>query len=314
MLLYQKIQTLQEENTQLQGNNNNSTRDSSNYNSSNYRELLELKDENKTLQKKLDDTKEKYLKEISSLKSQLAVQNYKMKDSIPNQEEYISMKKENELCKAKLQEMKSKLDDLSKVSESGKDIAKIQNEYEKNINEKNNEIEELKEESEQMQVQLEKMKKIEKVLRTQMADRESELEQYKKYNDETKEENEKLQDELMALKKETYINKSKLEVFETQHKNKNTGDMKKMNRELEEMRQKEKVMSNKIKNIEGMLDKKVNSLESKKKMNTLLIALVRNLKQQVHCREGLKETNSSLIKQTLVDLKEKEDGLFAQYV
>ena len=90
--------------------------------------------------------------------------------------------------------------------------------------------------------------------------------------------------------------------------------MKKMNRELEEMRQKEKVMSNKIKNIEGMLDKKVNSLESKKKMNTLLIALVRNLKQQVHCREGLKETNSSLIKQTLVDLKEKEDGLFAQYV
>ena len=314
MLLYQKIQTLQEENTQLQGNNNNSTRDSSNYNSSNYRELLELKDENKTLQKKLDDTKEKYLKEISSLKSQLAVQNYKMKDSLPNQEEYISMKKENELCKAKLQEMKSKLDDLSKVSESGKDIAKIQNEYEKNINEKNNEIEELKEESEQMQVQLEKMKKIEKVLRTQMANRESELEQYKKYNDETKEENEKLQDELMALKKETYINKSKLEVFETQHKNKNTGDMKKMNRELEEMRQKEKVMSNKIKNIEGMLDKKVNSLESKKKMNTLLIALVRNLKQQVHCREGLKETNSSLIKQTLVDLKEKEDGLFAQYV
>ena len=131
------------------------------------------------------------------MKSEIAIRDYKLNES--SKEELNKIKKENEKCKATLQEMKVKLDNLnknSKLLECGMDIDKMQNEYENQLLLKEEEKSEIKEENEKLNSTVEKMKKIEKVLRTQLTDKEAELENYKKFSEETREENEKILDVL----------------------------------------------------------------------------------------------------------------------
>lgn len=279
----------------------------------NYRAISELKTENKELQKKLDDLRDKYNKEVSGLKSEIAIRDYKLNES--SKEELNKIKKENEKCKATLQEMKVKLDNLnknSKLLECGMDIDKMQNEYENQLLLKEEEKSEIKEENEKLNSTVEKMKKIEKVLRTQLTDKEAELENYKKFSEETREENEKILDENMELKKENCSLKSKIEVLDSQIKNRNDSDTKQLKLSISELNQKVIDYETQMNHLQSSYDKKTKQLENKKKMNLLLIELAKLKKSEVHCIEGLNLTNSSQLKQTLEDLRKQEESLLTQ--
>ena len=281
----------------------------------NYRAISELKNENKSLQKKFDDLREKYNKEVASLKSELAIRDYKISESAPSKEEYQAMKNECDICKAKLQEMKLKLESFnknSKFSECGMDLDRLVNEYDIKLRQKEEECKEFKEESEKLALKQEKSDKIEKQLRTQLCDREAELDTYKKDLDEIREENEKILDENMALKKDNYSMKAKIEVLDSQIKNRSEGDIKQMKKTVAELNQKIIDFETQVSSLQTTLDKKTKSLESKKKMNLLLIELAKIKKSEVHCIEGLNLTNSSQLKQTLESLRQKEATLLTE--
>ena len=155
--------------------------------------------------------------------------------------------------------MKVKLDNLnknSKLLECGMDIDKMQNEYENQLLLKEEEKSEIKEENEKLNSTVEKMKKIEKVLRTQLTDKEAELENYKKFSEETREENEKILDENMELKKENCSLKSKIEVLDSQMKNRNDSDTKQLKLSISELNQKVIDYETQMNHLQSSYDKK----------------------------------------------------------
>ena len=60
------------------------------------------------------------------------------------------------------------------------------------------------------------------------------------------------------------------------------------------------------------LNKRTKILENKKKMNLLLVDLAKLKKREVQIIETLKITNSSQLKESLINLRENEKNLLAQ--
>ena len=106
--------------------------------------------------------------------------------------------------------------------------------------------------------------------------------------------------------------KAKIEVLDSQIKNRSEGDIKQMKKTVAELNQKIIDFETQVSSLQTTLDKKTKSLESKKKMNLLLIELAKIKKSEVHCIEGLNLTNSSQLKQTLESLRQKEATLLTE--
>ena len=68
----------------------------------------------------------------------------------------------------------------------------------------------------------------------------------------------------------------------------------------------------KIENLTNSLNKRTKILENKKKMNLLLVDLAKLKKREVQIIETLKITNSSQLKESLINLRENEKNLLAQ--
>ena len=241
--------------------------------------------------------KSKYTTEITSLKREISSRN--------TNDQLEQLKNENSLYKNQLKEMKTKLENLdinSKVSESGKNIDQIKKEYEnKNFL--------LKNENERLQSQLDAKTKKEEVLVTQLRDKEEEIENYKKLNNEARDENENLIDEKMGLTRENFNLKSKIEILKAQYKNQSTVDIKKLNKDIQELQMKEASYLSEIDSTKEKLEKSALRLNNKKKMNLLLIQLAKVKNTQVQCLEGLKLTSSAQLKEALTNAKVEESEL-----
>ena len=116
----------------------------------------------------------------------------------------------------------------------------------------------------------------------------------------------------MELKKENCSLKSKIEVLDSQMKNRNDSDTKQLKLSISELNQKVIDYETQMNHLQSSYDKKTKQLENKKKMNLLLIDIARLKKSEVHCIEGLNLTNSSQLKRTLEDLREQEESLLKQ--
>ena len=95
-------------------------------------------------------------------------------------------------------------------------------------------------------------------------------------------------------------------------KNRNDSDTKQLKQSLTELNQKVIDYETQMNHLQTSYDKQSKQLESKKKMNLLLIDLAKLKKSEVHCIEGLNLTNSSQLKQTLEALRKQEETLLTQ--
>ena len=86
------------------------------------REINELKETNKSLQKKIDDNKKKYDKEITNLKKKIDEKNLQLinkdKNNSQNSEEVQQLIRENEGYKNSLKELKNQINEMSISSEN----------------------------------------------------------------------------------------------------------------------------------------------------------------------------------------------------
>ena len=262
-----------------------------------YKELSDLRNENKNLNKKLDDLKKKYNNEINELKNEITKKNLEINSNkIYNSDEFEKIKKENENNKLKLNKLLSKLGESPEMK-----IKKIENE---NLT--------LKNEKENFENLIEKKNKIENLLKQQLIDKENEINHFKKLYEDSNNELEKLTDENFNLKKNNFQIKNSININNSAQENKNLAQFQNLNLKYNELIKTNKNNEEKIENLTNSLNKRTKILENKKKMNLLLVDLAKLKKREVQIIETLKITNSSQLKESLINLRENEKNLLAQ--
>ncbi len=262
-----------------------------------YKELSDLRNENKNLNKKMDDLKKKYNNEINELKNEITKKNLEINSNkIYNSDEFEKIKKENENNKLKLNKLLSKLGESPEMK-----IKKIENE---NLT--------LKNEKENFENLIEKKNKIENLLKQQLIDKEAEINHFKKLYEDSNNELEKLTDENFNLKKNNFQIKNSININNQAQENKNLAQFQNLNLKYNELIKTNKNNEEKIENLTNSLNKRTKILENKKKMNLLLVDLAKLKKREVQIIETLKITNSSQLKESLINLRENEKNLLAQ--
>ena len=262
-----------------------------------YKEISDLRNENKNLNKKIDDLKKKYNNEINDLKNEITKKNLEINSNkIYNSDEFEKIKKENENNKLKLNKLLSKLGESPEMK-----IKKIENE---NLT--------LKNEKENYENLIEKKNKIENLLKQQLIDKESEINHFKKLYEDSNNELEKLTDENFNLKKNNFQIKNSININNSAQENKNLAQFQNLNLKYNELIKTNKNNEEKIENLLNSLNKRTKILENKKKMNLLLVDLAKLKKREVQIIETLKITNSSQLKESLINLRENEKNLLAQ--
>ncbi len=290
--------------------------------------LEELKSENKKLDKKLEEIKSKYEKEIFNVKTELSIKDAKLKEvelkfeTLNNQyldkcESFSNVKIEYDMCKEKIIEMKNKLEELnknSKLQEYEFEINKMKVEFENSSKKKDNELQEMREAVELHQSQIERLKKMEKALRNELSSKNEEINKRQEMLKQAGLENDKLMDENILIKKDNFTLTSKLELLQIDYKNKIENENKLRQNEIKSLREKEKKYENLISQLKETLTKKVRIIENKKTMNLLLVDLAKIKKVEVQCMETIHYTNSTNIKETLNKIRENEKEILSKYL
>ena len=170
----------------------------------------------------------------------------------------------------------------------------------------------LKNEKENYENLIEKKNKIENLLKQQLIDKESEINHFKKLYEDSNNELEKLTDENFNLKKNNFQIKNSININNSAQENKNLAQFQNLNLKYNELIKTNKNNEEKIENLLNSLNKRTKILENKKKMNLLLVDLAKLKKREVQIIETLKITNSSQLKESLINLRENEKNLLAQ--
>lgn len=270
--------------------------------------------------KKIDEIKAKYEKEIDNLKTDLNTKEDKIKEGEAllaklireNEEknrEHTLIKKESDACKEKINELKIKLEHLhknSKLNECEEEIGRIRHEFETMVKKKDSELTELKSTLENTLNAIEKLKKIEKALKFQSAEKDKEVNSLQGVIKELREENDRLLDDNILLKRENFDLKNKLEVLETECRDKGDKELKMKTKELKELKEKENRYEKLLLEMKTSLEKKKRVIESKRKMNMALVDLAKIKKCEVQCLEMLNMTNSETIRLRLNEIRQNE--------
>jgi hypothetical protein len=170
----------------------------------------------------------------------------------------------------------------------------------------------LKNEKENFENLIEKKNKIENLLKQQLIDKEAEINHFKKLYEDSNNELEKLTDENFNLKKNNFQIKNSININNSAQENKNLAQFQNLNLKYNELIKTNKNNEEKIENLTNSLNKRTKILENKKKMNLLLVDLAKLKKREVQIIETLKITNSSQLKESLINLRENEKNLLAQ--
>ena len=170
----------------------------------------------------------------------------------------------------------------------------------------------LKNEKENFENLIEKKNKIENLLKQQLIDKEAEINHFKKLYEDSNNELEKLTDENFNLKKNNFQIKNSININNQAQENKNLAQFQNLNLKYNELIKTNKNNEEKIENLTNSLNKRTKILENKKKMNLLLVDLAKLKKREVQIIETLKITNSSQLKESLINLRENEKNLLAQ--
>ena len=296
--LYKRIQELEIIKNDYENRLTNDTKEVRNSKSlfninANMHEINDLKKENKQLQEKLNNLKKKSEKQINDFRKQIAFQEFKLKN-VNDKEDYQKILNENNTYKSKINELQNQL-----------------NQEKQNSNTSNQDYSLLKDENENIKMQLEKNTHILEAFKKQLMEKVAELEQYKKINEEAREENDKLTDENITLKKEYNLIKTKINVCNADIQSRNDSNIIKIQLQMKKLENVNKELQEKIEKLKENLNKKNDILESKKKMNLLLIDLAKIKKNEVNCIEGLNLTKSDQLKNALITLRTKESILLA---
>ena len=119
-------------------------------------------------------------------------------------------------------------------------------------------------------------------------------------------------DENFNLKKNNFQIKNSININNQAQENKNLAQFQNLNLKYNELIKTNKNNEEKIENLTNSLNKRTKILENKKKMNLLLVDLAKLKKREVQIIETLKITNSSQLKESLINLRENEKNLLAQ--
>ncbi len=271
----------------------------------NKREINELKERNKQLQKNIDDNKKKYEKEISDLKKKLKEKDLELmnkdKNDSYNSEEVQKLLKENEAYKNSLKQLNNQINELSISSENDLKI---------HLQEKEVEIINLKEENENIKNKIENITKLSDAIKSQLIEKESEIDRYKKLSDEVREENDKLFEENLELTKKYNEVKMNSDINKGGKENEILANLQKVELQLEDSKKEnEKIkddnekIKNDLTNYKNRLKKTKKHLESKKAMNLLLAGIMQILKKEVECYKTYNVNKNENIIPILEELK-----------
>ena len=294
--------------------------------SENKKLLQDLKSENKLLNKKLEEIKSKCEKDIQLMKNEIYQKETKLTDTekklkqneeqmADTNEKYENMKLEYDLCKEKIQDMRVKLENLtknSKLPEYEKEINKMKAEFDNNVKKKDVELKDLKESLDKNKSLVERLRNMENALKMELDAKDSEMRSRQQTITELQEENDKLSDDNTGLKKDNYQLMSKVECLEKEYRDKSkTEKMVKMN-ELKQLREKERRYAKMITEMKDTLKKKQRVIDNKKNMNLMLIDLAKIKKGEVQCLETMQYTSSDKLKETLAKVRENERELLSK--
>ena len=271
----------------------------------NKREINELKERNKQLQNNIDDNKKKYEKEISDLKKKLKEKDLELmnkdKNDSYNSEEVQKLLKENEAYKNSLKQLNNQINELSISSENDLKI---------HLQEKEVEIINLKEENENIKNKIENITKLSDAIKSQLIEKESEIDRYKKLSDEVREENDKLFEENLELTKKYNEVKMNSDINKGGKENEILANLQKVELQLEDSKKEnEKIkddnekIKNDLTNYKNRLKKTKKHLESKKAMNLLLAGIMQILKKEVECYKTYNVNKNENIIPILEELK-----------
>ena len=271
------------------------------------REINELKVTNKSLQKKIDDNKKKYNKEIADLKKKIDEKNLQLinkdKNNSQNSEEVQQLIRKNEEYKNSLKVLKNQINEMSISSDNDIQI-KLQ------LKEKQVEILNLNEENENLKNQIENITKITDAIKNQIIEKDNEIERYKKLNDEAREENDKLFYEKMDISKKYNELKMNNEINKGGQQNEILANLQRVELQLEDSKKENENLKNDnekkekdVKKYKNKLKKTKNNLDSKKNMNLLLVEIIQLQKKEIECIKTYNLNKNEKLKEILDQLK-----------
>jgi myosin heavy subunit len=285
---------------------------------SDYRkQVASLKNENKNLNRKLEDLRNEREIEFAKIRSEIVEKETKMnevlRDYNKRENEISLLKKEN----SNLKEINLKLKDassdlqmkitlLEKNTGNVTQLSSLKSELENIIKRKDTEIMELNHKIEDHAQMLDRGKKLELALRSELKSKESEISKRNEIIKEIQEELEKSNDENILLKKENSSLKTTVEYKESEILNKYENSIKNKNQEIFILKEKESKYEKFIMEMKEILKKKQILIENKKKINSLLVDIVKMKRGEVQCLEALRLTNSSNLKENLDKIRSNE--------
>lgn len=288
---------------------------------SDYRkQVANLKNENKNLVRKLEDFKNETEIEFAKLRSEILEKETNMNEVVRDfnkrENEISLLKKENSNLKEinlKLKEASSdlqmKITLLEKNTGNVSQLSNIKSELENIIKRKDTEIMELNHKLEDHAQLLDRGKKLELALRSELISKESEISKRNEIIKEIQEELEKFNDENILLKKENSSLKSTVEYKESEILHKYENSIKNKNQEIFILKEKEFKYEKIVIEMKEILKKKQFLIENKKKINLLLVDIVKIKRGEVQCLEALRLTNSINLKENLDKIRSNESIL-----
>lgn len=281
------------------------------------KQISDFKSENKILIRKIEDLKYKYDREIINIKTESEYKEIKIQDlenALSKKEKIIeNLSNMNFSCKSEIDFTKLKLDNFTnkvdKLDEWDCEIAKFKKEFELLIRKKDLEINDLKDTLDTVHLNLDRSKKMENVLKSEIKNRENELENIQDKLFSRINELDAINDELISLKKENYNLKTSLTLGEIEFKNKFELENQLRNQEMELLKDNIEKYNKYIFDLKENIERKRQIITNKKQMNLILCDLARIKKGEIQCLETLQYNNSESIKKSLFEIRKSEKEL-----
>jgi len=284
------------------------------------RQIINLKNDNKNLISDLEkfrfDTQIEIIKLNSELKEKSENYEKVFKDFTKLEIELTGLRKENSdllnsnrQMKELTQKIQSRLNLTERNSNKyNKNFAQL----EENLRNKENELRDLKSKIECNSQLLERAKKMESALKEELNFKENEIVKRREIIKEIQDQLENLNEENLKLKKENIQVKSKLELKEIEIMNKYENSIKIKNEENVVLKSKIGIYEKYIPEFKKEIEKKRLRIKKIKKLNSLLVELLKVKKNQMQCMEALQYTNSLNIKDNLRKFENDEKNLLKE--
>jgi chromosome segregation ATPase len=280
--------------------------------------LIQLKKENRSLSKQLEELRLNYSNEIGKIRSDLVIKDTTINDlisSFRNKEDIITIQQnqiQDNLKQGNKDRENIKLLQLRIFQLENNELQlenAIRAEMEKTIKAKDEEILDLKEIIENNSQLVDRNKKLELALRNELKSKDIELSKRTEIITKIQFEIDKFNDENMILRKENTNLRSKVELLQ------NDANLKmELNNKIKEIFiLKENTFRNEryIEELEVKLEKINKKMENKSKLNNLLFDIVNVKKSEVQCLEALKYTDSVTLRENLNTIRITEAGILA---